>query len=308
MVFVPALSSYTSQVRRLLHDPNSQYYQPSDVTAFINLARSHVAREGQCIRVLLSGGTVTGFTNLVGGHNYSPATTVVLTGSGAQAFATPTIFGGAIMSINLISGGFGYLTPPTVAFVDSTGSGASASAVVDNTASTIAGREVYKFSDLNVLAVRTPGVQQILGILGIASQWGAGNTYKPTLNHMIWSEFQAYTRVYANSQVNFPAIWSSYGQGASGSFYLFPVPSQQMAMDIDTYCVPIDIASDQDPEAIPYPWTEAVQYWAAYLAYNNSQRKGDADRMEVYYQKELRTVRAASEPPFVPSPYYDGVY
>lgn len=300
------LSDYVLQTRRLLHDPNAQYYAASDVQSFINLARKHVAREGRCIRQLLSGGAVTGFTNIVGGSGYSAQTRVTLTGSGAQAFAVPVVQGGIVTGITLISGGYGYLTAPTVTISDpGGGSGASATAVVDNSASTVSGQEVYQFSTLNTLASLTPGVASVLGVMTIACQWGAGNTYRPMLRPMIWSEFQAQVRIFANSQVNFPSIWSQYGQGAKGSFYLFPIPSQQMSMDLDTFCLPVDLGNDATPEAIPDPWTEAVQYYAAYLCFNNSQRKADADRMEGYYKTELMTIRATVEPEYIADPYPD---
>src|SRR5258708_10408813 len=130
---MPALSTYVTQARRLLHDPNAQYYQTADLNAFVNLARSHVSREGRCIRVLLSGGTVTGFINLVGGAGYTAATTVTFGGPGVQAFASPVIGGGVITGITLISGGYCYLTAPTPTSADTCGrSGASALSQIVN--------------------------------------------------------------------------------------------------------------------------------------------------------------------------------
>lgn len=300
------LSSYVTQVRRLLHDPNAQFYQQADLQAFVNLARSHVAREGRCIELLLSGGTVTGFTSLVGGSGYSSQTTVTLTGQGVQAFATPVVAGGIVTGINLSSGGYGYLTPPAVTITDpGGGTGASAIATVDNSVSTVVGQEIYKLSTFSILAALTPGVRSVLGVISLAAQWGAGNTYKPTLRQMVWSEFQEQVRIFANSQVNFPAIWATLGQGTAKQIYLYPIPSQVLSMDAQTWCLPADLANDTTVEAIPDPWTEAVQYYAAYLAFSNSQRKADADRMETYYKTELITIRSTIEPDFIPDPYPD---
>src|SRR5262249_27210364 len=150
---------------------------------------------------------------------------------------------------------------------------------IDNSASTVLNQEVYNFSTLNTLARLTAGVNKVAGVNTIACQWGQGSVYKPMLSRKIWSEFAAYYRINANQYVNFPSTWSLYKRGFGGSFYLFPLPGQVMSMDVDTFGSPVDLADDSTAEAIDDPWTDAVQYYAAYLAYNNSQRKADGDRM-----------------------------
>lgn len=299
-----ALLSYQQQVQRLLHDANASFYSLTDINAYINTARGQVAAEGRCLRLLLSGGVITGITNLVGGAGYTAATTVTFTGSGQQAFATPTIAGGVITAITITSGGWGFLTAPTVVITDTGGgAGASATATVDNSATTVAGQEVFKFSTLNTLAALTAGVQAVLGAMSIAAQWGAGNSYKPTLDRMVWSQFQAYCRIWSNSAQSFPSVWATYGVGGAGSFYLFPIPSQALSLDIDAYCRPINLVDDTTVEALPYPWTDAVQYYAAYLAFNNSQRQADSDRMFKQYETFMQRSRAQVESEFYPSAY-----
>jgi len=98
-------------------------------------------------------------------------------------------------------------------------------------------------------------------------------------------------------------VWSQYGQGANGSIYVYPFPSQIMQWDWDTYCLPINLNVDADPEAIPYPWSDAVQFYAAYLAYYNSQRRSDGDAMFAVYEQFMKRARANSEPDYVPDPY-----
>lgn len=299
-----ALVAYQQEVQRLLHDRAGSFYPLSDLTQYINLARRRVALKGQCVRVLLSGGTVTAINVTAGGAGYTTPT-VTIGGPGNQAFATATVVGGVITSINVVSGGYGYLTTPTVTITGPPGSGATATAVIDNSASTNVNQEVYQFTTLNTLATKTPGVLGVIGVISIAAQWGAGNTYRPMLSRRIWSEFQAYFRVYANSQVNFPAVWSSYGQGQAGSFYLFPVPSQVLSMDVDTWCSVIPLVDDTTVEAIPHPWTEAIPYYAEYLAFDNSQRKADSDRALGDYTRIMKECRAESEMVFVEDYYGD---
>jgi len=303
-----ALNNYLLQTRRLLHDPAGQAYSTVDVTSYINLARRRVALQSQCIRVLLSGGTITSLSILSGGSGYAGAATVTITGAGQQAQATATIAGGAVTSITLVNGGWGYINGATVTVTGSGGgSNASFTGTIDNSASTVINQEVYKFSTLNILARVTPGVDMVAGILNIAAQWGQGSVYKPTLSRKTWDDFQAYYRINANQYVNFPSVWSLYKRGFGGSFYLFPLPGQVMSMDIDTFCSCVDLVDDATPEAIDPPWTDAVQYYAAYLCYSNSQRKDDADRMLLIYTQEMRLYGADVETPFTEEYYRDDI-
>jgi hypothetical protein len=298
-----ALTGYLTQTQLLLHDPTNSFYSQASLISYINIARGQIAGDGGCVRVLLSGGTITALSVNGGGSGYAGTLTVAIT-NGNQASATGTISGGAVNAVTLVNGGWGFLTGPIVTATGSTsGSNATFNTTVDQSASTVAGQEVYNFSTLNMLAALTPGVQNVVGVMGIACQWGAGSVYKPTLRRRTWSTFQARYRSYTVAAMNFPAVWASYGHGASGSFYLFPIPSQQMSLDIDAACLPIPLVTDSTVEAIPYPWTDAIPYYAAYLAYSNSQRAQDAMRMFEEYNRFMRRAEKMSEPPFTPDEY-----
>ncbi len=45
-----ALTAYTTQVQRLLHDPNFQFYQQNELTDYINEARNRVCKDSRCLR------------------------------------------------------------------------------------------------------------------------------------------------------------------------------------------------------------------------------------------------------------------
>lgn len=300
------LTSYLTTTQELLHDPNAQYFSTSDLTNYINIGRSRIASKGQCVRVLLSGGTITSITGVPSGSGYSGTATITISGSGQQATATGTIGGGQIATVTLTNGGWGYITgtTTTVTATGSTGgTNATLTAVIDNSLTTVAGQEVYQFSTANTLAALTSGVSQVLGVVSVACAWGANAAMKPILQQKIWSEFQAYFRSYNNGMQNYPTVWSQYGQGVNGSIYLWPIPSQASQMDWDCYCTPIALVTDNTAEAIPYPWTDCVPYYAAMLAYRNAQRKDDADRMEKEYNRYMEEARAMSEPPFIPDYY-----
>ena len=304
------LTAYQTQTQRLLHDPNATYFSLADITTYINIARGQLAMEGQCVRLLLSGGTITALAVNSAGTGYSGTITISITGAGQQASATAPLSGSGVGTVTLVNGGWGYITGTSTA-VTAAGSGGGTNATftttIDNSLTTIVGQEVYKFSTANMLAATFPGVQSVIGVISVACAWGANASMKPMLQQKIWSEFQAYFRSYNNGMQNYPTIWSQYAQGVNGSIYLWPIPSQPSQMDWDCYCIPVTLVDDTTPEAIPYGWSDAVPYYAAYRAYLDAQRGEDADKMFKMYTTFMQRARAFSEPAFVPDYYQSDV-
>ncbi len=304
------LTTYQQQTQRLLHDPNATYFPIADITAYINIARGQIAMEGQCIRQLLSGGTITALSTNSGGTGYAGSITVSITGAGQQASATAVLSGSSVGATTLVNGGWGYITGTTTA-VTAAGSGGGTNATftttIDNSLTTIPGQEVYKFSTANTLAQTISGVQSVIGVLSVSCAWGANASMKPILQQMIWSEFQAYYRSYNNGMQNYPTIWSQYAQGVNGSIYVWPLPSQYSQMDWDCYCIPVDLVDNTTAEAIPYGWTDCVPYYAAYLAYLDAQRMEDANNMFRMFTQYMKRARSFSEVPFIPD-YYSSDY
>jgi hypothetical protein len=96
-----------------------------------------------------------------------------------------------------------------------------------------------------------------------------------------------------------PVTWSQLGQGTSGTFYLDPIPDTIYPLFCDVVGYPSALVLDTDPEAIPYLWTDAVPYFAAYLAYLSAQapaRQNDAARMFEFYTEFIDRARRASTP------------
>jgi hypothetical protein len=56
---VGALTTYTTQVQRLLHDLNFQFWLQPELTDYINEARNRVASDTACLRQVVTGQTVT---------------------------------------------------------------------------------------------------------------------------------------------------------------------------------------------------------------------------------------------------------
>lgn len=295
------LNEYIAQTQRYLHDTNATYYSQSDLTSYINTARGQIALEGECVRFLATG-RVIGGTVTSGGSGYTSAPTVGVSGVGTGAIATATISAGAVNAIiiDILDQGTGYDGTTTFTFTGGGGTGAAATPVQTLNLTT-AGREIYPFTKVASNSVLPDGVLSILGVISISMSWGS---MRPMLGQKIWSEFQAAYRSYSQGLQNYSTIWSQYGQGEKGSAFLWPIPSQASAMDWDCFCRPIPLADDTTVEAIPFPWTDAVQYYAAYLAFNNSQRQADADRALRDYERWMKRSRAMSEVPVVPN-YYD---
>lgn len=304
------LNQYLSDTRLLLHDTSGQFYQTSDLINYINQGRNKIAAEGRCIRYLppSTSGVLTVVVDTPG-SGYTTAT-VSFSAPGWDRQITPTatavLSSGQLISVTVNTPGLGYVgTPPTVT-ITGNGSGATAHATLTPANITTTNQEVYTFTAINALIASLPssagatGIQNVMGVFNIAASWG---TMKPTLQHLSWSDFQAYLRSHSVGLQNYPTIWCQYSQGQNGSVYLWPIPSQQLPMDWDCYCTPIPLVDDTTFEAMPYPWTECVKYYAAYLGFENAQRSKDADRMREAYKTCLTEARTMSDPPFIPDFY-----
>jgi hypothetical protein len=99
-------------------------------------------------------GKLTGVTNLVGGSNYSSATTATVVdqnglGPGTGAIPMLTIVNGAITAITFSSGGANYVYPELVIYDPTNeGSGASAAITIDNSAKFTASAPVFSLTDV----------------------------------------------------------------------------------------------------------------------------------------------------------------
>lgn len=298
------LNTYSTRLQTILHDFSGTLYgSPLSSTALINQARARVALQGQCIRVLPpSSGSVASATITAHGSGYTSAT-VAISGpalpNGVPATAFVSVGGGQVIGLTIINPGSGYVSPPT-ATISGNGTGAVAQLFLTGLNATAQGQEKYNFASMN--GNLPAGVTTIQNIFSVAVS--QGNT-RPMMRYMSFSEFQAYCRIFEGTQQDYPAVWSQYGQGALGSLYLFPIPSGTYSMDWDCVCLPADLNSDSDPEAIPYPWTEAVSYYAAYLCYQYAQRNDDAKNMLSEYNRLMLEARAWSASPAIPDIYED---
>lgn len=306
-----ALNEYLQQTQRLVNDPKTERFVLEDLKYYVNAARRHVAMETQCVRILPpSNGIFIAIPVTAGGSGYTSAMVAISAPDGfgvpsgnVQATATATVAAGAVTVINITNPGAGYVAAPTIT-ITGNGTGATATGTLSAFLTTSPGQEVYKFSDVNPLAAAFPGVKEVVAVQTISVSWGS---MRPTLRQMDWSGFQAYLRSTNIGSTNYPTVWAQYGQGATGSVYMYPVPATVSPMDWDCYCIPIDLVDDSTYDAIPYPWTDAVPYYAAYQAYMTAQDRDAADYMRAKYRESMTEGRKYASPAFVPD-FYDTAY
>ena len=170
---------------------------------------------------------------------------------------------------------------------------------------TVIGQRAYNFSAANTGVAATNGIKGIIHIRSISYNVGDGAQW---IAPRSWEWFELYALNNPVPENAPPLEWSQFGQGsagtstgsgASGSFYLDPPPDIIYTLNLDCVCYPQALADDTTVEAIPYLWTDAVPFFAAYYALLSAQtqaRQADAQRYYGYYQEFIKRARKASTP------------
>jgi hypothetical protein len=107
----------------------------------------------------------------------------------------------------------------------------------------------------------------------------------------------------ATNRAGPPDEWAQYGQGVNGWLTLDPIPDQAYSLDCDTVALPLPLATDVDPEAIPSLWTDAVPFlaaWFALLASQTGARSAEADKMLERYTTFMTNARRSATPDILP--------
>ena len=181
------------------------------------------------------------------------------------------------------------------------------------TISTAVGTRNYNFSGINVGVPASTGIQGVIHVRSI--RYGVGASGSVLLTSRAWEWFEYYCLNNAIPQNGVIAEWAQYAQGAApppsgaaigGSFYLDPPPNAIYALTCDCVCYPAALVADADPEALPFYWTDAVPYYAAYAALMSAQtnaRINDANRMLELYNTFIERARQFSNPSLHRSQY-----
>jgi hypothetical protein len=273
------LNTYLQQLQRFTREAKQDFINPADMVSYINRARREVAWRAQCVRRLtpISGSVITATITNTGSGYVSPVATISAPDfppgvapypNGDQATAAVTQVGGAINSIQITYGGHGYFQPQ-ITITDSHspgGTGATATLSLSPINVVVQAQEVYPFSGIDVTGF--PGIDSVYMIKSVSLIY---SNYRYSLPMYAFSVYQAMIRNFPFQYEYVPTFCSQFGQGADGSFYLYPLPSQTYQIEYDCFCTPQDLIDNQSVDVIPQPWTDAVSYFAASLCFEEIQ-------------------------------------
>ena len=175
---------------------------------------------------------------------------------------------------------------------------------VIGTINTAAAQNAYLFANISTGVPATTGIEGVVSIQSLSYVAGNGQLW---LTPRTWPWFSLYNQNNAVPPSGAPAEWSQFSQGASpgvsgsingGSFYISPNPDDVYTLNATAICYPIPLANDTDKEALPYFWTDAVPFFAAYFALLSAQtnaRMADAAQMyKGHYQEFMDRARKQS--------------
>ncbi len=176
------------------------------------------------------------------------------------------------------------------------------------TLTTTIGTRNYPFSQIAFTDTAVQGainVRRIMYNVGTGQKWIRSKSWE-------WFDFQRFNNPVPASGA--PTEWAQHSQGSagtgsitgegtgtmsSGSFYLDPIPDLAYVLNADCCCYPIALAADTDKEALPYLWTDAVSYFAAYLALMSAQtssRIQQAQSLFALYEQFMQRARTFANP------------
>lgn len=263
-----SLGWYLNDASALLHDQAFSFTSRDQLIRWINEARRQAAQRSACIRRLVTG---------------------------------QSAFGAAAQPGQIIPGGF-----QPGALPDSAPN--ATSFATTNKFNTINNVERYPYQGFvnPLLRAQHQGVKAVIDTIACSVCWGGGpgGSPRPSLYWLPFEDLQAYARAYATLVTSYPYFWSVYNDGENGEIWLFPTPSQAMEIELDVFCVPNAIYSDDDYDAIPDGFANAIKYGAAALAYLTSRRYGQAQIMMDMFTERLGTSRVAVDMGKTPNFYF----
>jgi len=159
-----------------------------------------------------------------------------------------------------------------------------------------AGVRSYAFSAMTPIGT---GIGSVIAIRS-AQLGGGGVVY--IIN---WERFAAYYQPDASQGV--VTLIAQQGQGVNGTISTYHVPNGSINLSLDVTCLPIALANDSTPEAIPELWTDAVPFYAAWLGFQQLQRQADAGLMMDRYKELMKRGRELATPSELPDLLPGGV-
>ena len=298
------LSTYITDVRRLLHDANGNFYSDQQLTDYINSARQRAVRDTGCLREIIVTQTPCQIapTSTIGG--VSPSNPIAWAASTAYTL-NQFVFSNIFIYQVTQAGTSGTTAPPYPANQTNNYSNYPPSAQFLNGSvglTYVGNCENISYAALTNLVGTSPLAPStgttVLDVLNINLYWG--NTRVP-LDYLSWSDFNVRLRFWQN-YIGRPLAFSIYGQG---QIYLGPVPDQVYQVEIDCVVLPTDLTLTNSgvTDTITDPYTTTVKFYAAYLAKYYEQSFGEAEIYNQEYKKQIGSVLSSVFTRRIPSPY-----
>ena len=154
-----------------------------------------------------------------------------------------------------------------------------------------AGTDLYAFS--------ATGQAQVFDVVGINVIYG---NQRIVLNQFSYTSINVWARQYLPGLQDVPIGFCRYGPN---QILFGPVPSlaYDTEWDCSVYASPLVNLTDVDP--LPYPYTVAVPFYAAYWAKKNERQNDEAEEFHAEYQQKIQAA-VNSRVGLLPSAYPGG--
>jgi hypothetical protein len=154
----------------------------------------------------------------------------------------------------------------------------------------------YPFSAIDFGAI--PGVSGAIAIETINYDTPGGG--QQPINPIDWARFNRYELGHSTVKPSPPRVWTQFGQGQAGTLWINALDGPY-TLSIKADCNPVDLVDDTTPEALPYMWTDAVPWFAAFYWYaGTGQNPQAAQGMLQVFQQFMQMARGGATPSTLP--------
>jgi hypothetical protein len=302
------LSSYITDVRRLLHDANGNFYTDQQLTDYINSARERTVRDTGCLREIVVTQIPCQVAPNATINGASPSYPVIWTANTAYTLNTFIFSNIYIYQVTQAGTTSGTAPPYPANNVNNYSNYPPSGQFLNGTCGlTYVGNcENITYPALTNLMGNSPlspsTGNTVLDIVNINLYWG--NTRVP-LDYLSWTDFNARLRFWQN-YIGRPIAYSVYGQQ---QIFIGPIPDQtyQVEIDLVVFPLPLNLNAPNVTDVINDPYTTAVKFYAAYLAKYYEQSFGESEIYKQEYFKHItsiiNTVYTRRIPSVYSSPY-----
>jgi hypothetical protein len=285
------LSTYITEVRRLLHDATGNFYTDSQLTDYINSARDRVVRDTGCLRMIQIVQTPAKVPASSALNSVTPANPTAWAAS--TSYTTSQFIFSNIFIYQVTTAGTSGTTPPP--YPQSTQNNITNYPPSTEFFNGTAGL-TYVGNCENIYYAAMPSGDRTLDIININLYWG--NTRVP-LDYLAWTDFNVRLRFWQN-YIGRPLAFSNYGQS---NIYIGPIPDEAYQLEIDTVILPLPLVTSSEEDTIKDPYTSSIKFYAAYLAKYYEQSYGEAEIYKQEYNKQTASVLTSVFTRRIPTPY-----